>query len=294
MQSPEPPPTRIKGGNMKTNKWKTAYPVVQEGVIADVMGWQAATGYDPVFEKLKEMGYDGIELLVRNFNTLDAGRLRQALDRHGLKAAAVGTSPMQKMDGLFLIHSDDTVRKEAKRQAFLQLALCAELGAKACIGKFRGTISKEPGCTWEDLAEVMHEIGREAQRLGVTVVVEPQNPSGINNLNGIGDTLEWLRALQEPQIHLHADTFHMNLTEDNEPQSLRAAGFLGKGGEIGFFHISDTKRLVPGRGELDFDEIFAALEDISYEGYISPEIAQRPDSETAARESAAFLGKYRS
>ena len=283
-------------------RWKYAYPVIQENVSADIMGWPAVPDYETVFGKLKEMGYEGIELQARDFGAVDAGRLRAALERYGLKLAAVGTSPMQKLDGLFLLHEDSAVRAEAEKQAFLQLALCAEFGAAACIGKFRGSISEKPGCTWEDLAAVLHRIGAEAARLGVTVALEAQNPTNMNHLNTIAEMLEWLRKLAEPQIHLHADTFHMSVTEDDVPASLRtagaldhgiSAGALDHGGETAFIHISDTKRLVPGKGELDFDRIFAALEEISYDGFLSPEIRQNPDPETAARECAEYLKKYR-
>lgn len=274
-------------------KWKYAYPVIQENVSADIMGWPAVPDYETVFGKLKEMGYEGIELQARDFSAVDAGRLRAALEKYGLKLAAVGTSPMQKLDGLFLLHEDSAVRAEAEKQAFLQLALCAEFGAAACIGKFRGSVSENPGCTWEDLAAVLHRIGAEAARLGVTVALEAQNPTNMNHLNTIAEMLEWLRKLAEPQIHLHADTFHMSVTEDDVPASLRNAGALDHGGETAFIHISDTKRLVPGKGELDFDRIFAALEEISYDGFLSPEIRQNPDPETAAGECAEYLKKYR-
>lgn len=308
-------------------KWKYAYPVIQENVSADIMGWPALPDYETVFGKLKGMGYDGIELQARDFRTVDKVRLKKALEKYGLKLAAVGTSPMQKLDGLFLLHEDPAVRAEAEKQAFLQLALCAEFGAAACIGKFRGSVSEKPGCTWEDLGAVLHRIGAEAARLGVTVALEAQNPTNMNHLNTIAEMLEWLRKLAEPQIHLHADTFHMSVTEDDVPASLRTAGALNHGssagaldhssagaldhgssagalnhssagtldhgGETAFFHISDTKRLVLGKGELDFDRIFAALEEISYDGFLSPEIKQNPDSETAAGECAEFLKKYR-
>ena len=292
-------------------KWKYAYPVIQENVSADIMGWPAVPDYETVFGKLKEMGYEGIELQARDFSAVDAGRLRGALEKYGLQLAAVGTSPMQKLDGLFLLHEDSAVRAEAEKQAFLQLALCAEFGAAACIGKFRGSVSEKPGCTWEDLAAVLHRSGAEAARLGVTVALEAQNPASMNHLNTIAEMMEWLRTLAEPQIHLHADTFHMSVTEDDVPASLRTAGALNHissagtldhsgsagtldhGGETAFIHISDTKRLVPGKGELVFDRIFAALEEISYDGYLSPEIRQDPNPETAAGECAEFLKKYR-
>ena len=66
-------------------KWKYAYPVIQENVSADIMGWPAVPDYETVFGKLKEMGYEGIELQARDFSAVDAGRLRGALEKYGLQ-----------------------------------------------------------------------------------------------------------------------------------------------------------------------------------------------------------------
>ena len=270
-------------------KWKWAYPVIQESCTANVMGWPAIPDYDSVFSKLKEMGYEGVELLVRDTRTVDRGRLRAALEKHGLRLAAVGTSPMQQLDHLFFLHPEKAVRRTAEQQAMIQLELAGEFHACACIGKFRGSVSDEPGCTWKDLYEVMSRIGEAAARQKVTVVVEPQNPDSINNLNTIGETLNWLSELKNPQVHLLADTFHMEYTEENTAESIIRAGAVSAGGDIGFVHVADTQRQIPGKGEIDFTSVFSAIKDISYQGFISPEIRQMPDSESAARACAEFF-----
>ena len=66
----------------------------------------------------------------------------------------------------------------------------------------------------------MSRIGEAAARQKVTVVVEPQNPDSINNLNTIGEALNWLSELKNPQVHLLADTFHMEYTEENTAESI--------------------------------------------------------------------------
>ena len=135
----------------------------------------------------------------------------------------------------------------------------------------------------------MSRIGEAAARQKVTVVVEPQNPDSINNLNTIGETLNWLSELKNPQVHLLADTFHMEYTEENTAESIIRAGAVSAGGDIGFFHVADTQRQIPGKGEIDFTSVFSAIKDISYQGFISPEIRQMPDSESAARACAEFF-----
>lgn len=59
------------------------------------------------------------------------------------------------------------------------------------------------------------------------------------------------------------------------------AGFADAGADLGYVHLSESNRGVPGRGTLDWDEVFTSLAEIGYSGsmtlesfvYLAPEIA---------------------
>ena len=58
----------------------------------------------------------------------------------------------------------------------------------------------------------------------------------------------------------------MNIEEDNIGDAIRLAG-----DKLGSFHTGDNNRRCPGRGHIDFDEVFKALSDIQYQGRIVSE-----------------------
>ena len=240
--------------------------------------------YEDIFPKLKEMGYEGIELLVQDPERVDTALLDQALEKWELSLAAIGTSPMQSEEKLFLIHPDKACSGEAKERCHSLLKLCARYQVPALIGKYRGQVMDEEGCREKDLEAALAQVCREAKALGVEVLLEPQNATNINNINTISDGLCWIQKLGYENLGLLADIYHMGVTENSISQSLKAAGK-----RIGFIHMSDSGRKAPGEGNLPIAEVMRTLREINYEGYISLEIDQEPDSLGAAARSAEYL-----
>ena len=58
----------------------------------------------------------------------------------------------------------------------------------------------------------------------------------------------------------------MNIEENNIWDAIRLVG-----DKLTSFHTGENNRTAPGRGHLDWDEIFAALADIKYKGRIVSE-----------------------
>jgi sugar phosphate isomerase/epimerase len=76
----------------------------------------------------------------------------------------------------------------------------------------------------------------------------------------------------------------MNIEEPCLPASLMAAKEY-----ITHVHFSDSNRRYPGAGHLNFREVLEALRLMGYDGFITIEIKQEPDPETAARRSAQTI-----
>ena len=240
--------------------------------------------YEPAFEWLAGHGYTGVELLVRDPAALDVGRLDGLLTAWGLEISAIGTSPMQVQDHIFLLCEDEENRREAMARCRDLIGLAAYYKVPALIGKYRGQVVERPGCRMEDLARVFKEICGEAKKKGVRVLVEPQNAGNLNNLNTMAETMEWIDETGIENLGIQADIFHMGITERSITESLKAAG-----DRIGFIHMADSGRMVPGLGELPIRQVLRTLGEISYGGYLSMEIRQWPDSRRAAALSALAL-----
>lgn len=271
---------------MKNREIKLAYPVIEAGVDAGIMGMKALEGYDAPFAKLHQMGYQGVELQVRNPENVDVKELESALNRNQLTLAAIGTSPMQKLDHLFLLGRERERCEECVRRAQTLVRLCAHFGAVMLIGKMRGTVEAAEGCRLSDLGSIMRNLTKTASELGVHIAIEPQNPTNINNLHTLSETIRFLEtlAVNPGTVGIHADLYHMEISETNMLESLKRYG-----DHIRFIHISDTERKVPGDGRMDYVRILETLSEVGYKGFLSPEIKQLPDSERAAERTIVFF-----
>lgn len=260
---------------------KYAYPVAAPDCTGDLMAMMK--DFEAAFAYLAYCGYSGIELLVRDAAKIDRPALDALLERYGLTIAAIGTAPIPANDRVTLLHPDSKVRREAQHRLYDAINLGAYYNAPVLIGKFRGNTGPVFGCTLNDLKTTLKKISKEAAIRGVHLLLEPQNSDNINNLNSISQAAAFIRQIDEPNIGINADLYHMDLSEDSVLESLKAAWDM-----IGFFHISDTERKIPGTGGLAWREIVSEI-DRNYDGFVSMEVRQSPNAEMAAKQSINHL-----
>jgi sugar phosphate isomerase/epimerase len=251
----------------------------------DVRGKGLAWSGEPerIFGSLKHIGYDGVEIFVRDPNELDAGKFRRMLGDCGLAVAAVGTGPVVAEDKLYLTHDDAALRRRAVARGKAVADFAAELGAQMNIGKFRGDVGGNPDKqAWMD--EGVLSIAAHARTKNTFITIEPQNRFGCDNGNTTRQALAWLRALNAPNVKLMLDVFHMQIDDACIP-----ASFMEAAAETIHVHFADTNRGCPGSGSIDFALVLRMLNAMRYDRFISMEIRQIPDSERAARQALAYV-----
>jgi sugar phosphate isomerase/epimerase len=241
---------------------------------------------DRVFGDLQGLGYDGVELMLRDPAALDAAGIAALARAHGLQIAAIGTGQVAEEDGLTLLAADETTRAAAVERLQAILRFAGHLGAPVVIGRFRGSvprgINREQGLDW--LAAALTAGAATAREAGVPIVIEPQNRFNTNIIFTVMEGVALIERVGSEWITVLGDTFHMNIEEVS-----MTAPFLTAGRHLRHVHFGDSNRLAPGRGHLNFPEIVAALDAARYDGFISLEIVQAGDSARAARQSIAYL-----
>lgn len=252
-----------------------SYPVQAPDSDCRLMSFRG--DFEENIKRLASLGYDGVELLVRGPERLDLDRILWTVKRCGLEIAAVSPSPMQKQDGLSILNPDKGKSEECVNRLIGLLPFAGEAGAPLVIGKLRGDTSEKAGCTMDRLEEATVRLCEEARGFGARIVLEPQKPDNINNLNGVLETYRWIRSLGRENLGLLADTFHMRATEPSMTESIRQAG-----SRIWFVHLADEDRRIPFFGDIDFVSVLSALRDSGFFGYLSYEVRQYPSSAEAA------------
>lgn len=118
----------------------------------------------------------------------------------------------------------------------------------------------------EQSVKSMKEIIKVAEDCGVTYCVEAVNRFETCIINTAQEALDYIAKVDSPNIGVLLDTYHMNIEEANIGDAIRLVG-----NRLTSFHTGENNRTAPGRGHLNWDEIFGALSEIGYKGRIVSE-----------------------
>ena len=135
---------------------------------------------------------------------------------------------------------------------------------------------------------------------GVRLALEPLNRFETDLINVVEQGLALCAAVGSPHLGLHLDTFHMHLEERDSGAAIRAAG-----DRLFHFHACENDRGAPGRGQVAWPAVAAALADVGYAGPVviesfTPEVKSiaravciwrelASSQDELAREGLAFL-----
>ena len=237
-------------------------------------------------DRCAALGYDGVELALRDAAEVNLPELKRRLAVTGLEVPCVSSGQVFAADHLYFTHPDPAVRGAAVERITEMIRLAAELGAKVNTGRVRGIVHE--GESRETAAarylECIRRCAGVAEPLGVELLVEPVNRYEVNFINNCTQGLEIVRRSGLRSVKLMPDLFHMNIEDASFRRALEAAR-----GEIGYVHVADSNRLAPGWGHIPFDEVFRILADIGYDGYLTAEILPQPDPDSAAQQAIRFL-----
>lgn len=120
---------------------------------------------------------------------------------------------------------------------------------------------------WNQSVKSMKEIIKTAESCGVTYCVEAVNRFETCIINTAAEALAYVEEIDSPNIGVLLDTYHMNIEESSIGDAIRMVG----PDRMKNFHTGENNRTTPGRGHLDWDEIFGALSEIGYKGPIVSE-----------------------
>jgi len=228
-----------------------------------------------------ELGYDGVEIHLRDPQSEDLDGMIAAVQACRLQVSLIGTGAAYRVDGLSISAVDPAVRAQAVARLQTHIDFAARLGAQVVIGSMQGRLETDPATRrdqYQGAIEVVQQIADYAQAKRVIITLETLNRYEGNFLNTVADALTFLRDVDRPGVKILADTFHMNIEEVSLPAALAQAG-----DRLSHVHLVDSNRRAAGMGHIDFVPILHTLRDLGYDGYLSGEILPLPDDETAAR-----------
>lgn len=117
--------------------------------------------------------------------------------------------------------------------------------------------------TWERGVDSMKVLGKTADDLGITICLEVVNRFESNILNSCDEGVQFCKDVSLDSVKLLLDTFHMNIEEDNIADAIRDCGDY-----LGYLHVGEGNRKVPGKGHLPWNEIGKALNEIGFDSNV--------------------------
>lgn len=247
----------------------------------------------PALARVKALGYDGVEIAVRDPSEVDAEAVVDRCTSLALPVVAIGTGQAFLRDGLSLTSPDEGIRSKAIERLRHHIVLAEILngcpgvpssGVLVIIGLIRGRAAEAGPAADGLLRRALDLCLKAAEGAGVGLVIEPINRYETDWLHTVGETVRLIERVGHPRLGVLADTFHMNIEE----RSIEGALEEGKS-HLRHVHVADSNRWAPGDGHLDFRTILRTLRQLEYAGYLSAEILPRPDEETAARRALSYL-----
>jgi sugar phosphate isomerase/epimerase len=217
-------------------------------------------------EVLQRFGFDGIELNIRDPETVDPARLKATLAESGLVLSMFASGLTAKTYQLSLATEDDARRRKSVARTARFLEFAHEFGAGVIAGYLKGAPHDNGPGARDRLAASVVELAAVADRLKTPLLIEAVNRYESPVGHSLADTWDIARRAGSPLVQILPDTFHMNIEEADMKQAVseHRACFAS-------FHLSDNTRHFPGFGAIDFAAVIGILDGVGYQGKLAIE-----------------------
>jgi len=224
-------------------------------------------GLMPVLEKLKKMGYDGVEVPIFDLDLAKWKLWAKRLDDLGLERTANTVIAPEHNP----LSADPKIRDAAYQHMRSVVDACAAVGSpilcgphQVALGVFTGKGATEE--EWKRSVDHLRRVAEYAAGRDVVLAEEVVNRFELYHVNTLDQGVRLVDEVGHPNCRIHLDTFHAHIEEKNTADAIRRAG-----SRIAHVHISENDRGVPGTGSVAWDATFGALGDIGYDGWLTVE-----------------------
>ena len=250
---------------------QTPPPPPRPKITSSVMLWTLKGSFEEKVEATARAGLQSVELVGEHANWTDADIARVTKLRRSFQLG---------MDTI--IATPDWAKRPvsmvdpAQRDNFLAdvraaIVFAQKLEVPQIILMSGNAI---PGRTHEEqyasLLEGTKRAGELAAKANVTLIVEPLN-SLVNHkgffLTTCGEGLKLVREVDNPHVKLLFDIYHEQVQVGNVTRTLTEAA-----PQVAVFHIADNPgRNDPGSGEINYRNVYKAIQKTGFAGYVTME-----------------------
>lgn len=261
-----------------------------------------------LFPKIKNFGYDAVEIPVEDPSLIDLHLVKKALADQELKAIICGAFGPSRD----LTHDDPAFHQTCFTYLDACLEIASELGAGfvagpmySAVGKARLVSPEQRKVEWNLAVTNLRKVCRRAGVFGLDLAIETLNRFETDLINTTEDLMRLIDDINEPQAKAVLDGFHLNIEEPDLESAIRRVG-----DKLIHVQVSENYRGTPGTGQTNWAAWKRGLEAINYQGTISiesftPQVKELagavciwkplvPSQDGFAKEGLKFLKKWAS
>lgn len=219
--------------------------------------WNPESGLYAI-QKTATNGFDILEILLPSSLEIDTVTVSKQLKDNKISCICSFNLPADCHIPFYPDKAYQQIKAAIDKTAELESPILGGV-LHSSIGVFSGAVktTKEN----ETVRQVFSAVASHAEQRGIVVCLEPINRYESYICTCAADVLDLITEIDSPAIALHLDTFHMNIEEDNFRDPVIKAGTLLK-----HLHITESNRGMPGEGNVHWDDLFASLAKIKYDG----------------------------
>lgn len=233
-----------------------------------------------IIKKAKEMGFEYIDFAIGNPDDFPVASVIKVLKETGMKPVCTIALPLKANP----VSGDEGERQLALQMMKKSIDICNKIGADILGGvnyTAWGYLSRRPRTKeeWDRALRHVRECAEYAKETGdVKLCLECVNRFETHILNIAEDAVRLCKETGEKNVKVHLDCFHMI----REEKSFREAVLTCGKEYLGYVHVNENDRGIPGTGLVPFEEFFGALKEVGYDGPLVIESFDPSFIETAA------------
>jgi fructoselysine 3-epimerase len=255
--------------------------------------WLPSYPLDEAIRRLAAIGYNGVEIgcaaphaWPAYLNKERRAELRNLLETSGLQPVSLLATPGGGPG--FNPASPLPEEREATVRYYNEVIdLAFDLGAEKVLyiagWQIFGTSRQQ---AWDRSKDCLGRIASHADKKGITIVVEP-TAAATNLIETADDAMELMRSVARDNVKVMFDTLHALYRNEIPADYVRVMRE-----DLVHVHVSDSNRVIPGEGRVDWIGLMQALNECGYSGYLTMELgldSRAADPDQIARTALRFL-----
>ena len=245
----------------------------------NVLVWSAVISDElmPVADRLKNIGYDGVECFLGDSNKTPYQRFGDHVQKLGMETTCVFVLGKEEN----IISPTKEVRTRGLERIKWAIDRAHDMHAKIIAGPFHSAHAifaqhapQDQEYGWS--AEVLHAAGQYAAQADIVLAIEAVNRFECYLCNTMEQLGSLVDRVAHPNVRAMYDTHHANIEEKKNTQAINTIAPV-----LAHVHISENDRGTPGDGHVHWDETFSALAKNKYKGWLTIEAFSRNDPDFA-------------